>query len=331
MRTQIKDDKHIRHQVLAKWPIWLPTPGNIIFTLLVIPFLVLANSAGANPFLSANLDESTILNTSNSTIAYQGYLLDSSGNPVANSLNMTFRFYEAPAGGTPLWSETHNNVPVNEGLFSVLLGGTSSIPPQLFAENVDLWLGITVGTDEEMIPRDKIASVPLAMSTTLSPIPSGAIIMWSGSIATIPEGWLLCDGNSGTPDLRNRFVVGAGDSYSVGSVGGSASVALTVSQLPSHAHTGSSGPAGAHTHTASSSTQNGPEFSQSSTHGGGDVYYGMGTIHYNNNQRLGTHSHTITVNGVGDHTHSISIGTTGDGQAHENRPPYYSLAYICKQ
>lgn len=52
-------------------------------------------------------------------------------------------------------------------------------------------------------------------------IPSGGIIIWSGSIATIPAGFVLCDGTSGTPDLRDKFVIGAGDTYTPGQVGGS--------------------------------------------------------------------------------------------------------------
>lgn len=52
-------------------------------------------------------------------------------------------------------------------------------------------------------------------------LPSGLILIWSGSIATIPGGYFLCDGNNGTPDLRDKFVVGAGDTYAVDDTGGS--------------------------------------------------------------------------------------------------------------
>lgn len=48
----------------------------------------------------------------------------------------------------------------------------------------------------------------------------GIIAIWSGSIASIPAGWVICDGNNGTPDLRNNFVVGAGDTYAVDANGG---------------------------------------------------------------------------------------------------------------
>src|SRR6056297_2288065 len=79
-----------------------------------------------------------------------------------------------------------------------------------------------------------------AIADTGSPasalIPSGGIIMWSGLITSIPTGWGLCDGSNGTPDLRNRFVVGAGDQYDRNDIGGSDTVQLTEGELPSHSH-----------------------------------------------------------------------------------------------
>lgn len=54
-------------------------------------------------------------------------------------------------------------------------------------------------------------------------VPSGGIVIWSGAIVDIPNGFVLCDGNNGTPDLRNRFIVGAGDTYAVNASGGSSS------------------------------------------------------------------------------------------------------------
>ena len=57
------------------------------------------------------------------------------------------------------------------------------------------------------------------------------ILLWSGSTGNIPSGWVLCDGNAGTPNLQDRFVIGAGNSYSVGATGGSTTdtVNITVS------------------------------------------------------------------------------------------------------
>jgi hypothetical protein len=68
-------------------------------------------------------------------------------------------------------------------------------------------------------------------------LPRGVIVMWSGSVDNIPSGWYLCDGQNGTPDLRDRFIVGAGSSYAVGDTGGAAQVTLTVDQIPAHEHT----------------------------------------------------------------------------------------------
>lgn len=53
-----------------------------------------------------------------------------------------------------------------------------------------------------------------------SGVPSGTITLWSGAIVDIPSGWYLCDGNNGTPNLKNRFVVGAGGNFAVGDSGG---------------------------------------------------------------------------------------------------------------
>ena len=67
-------------------------------------------------------------------------------------------------------------------------------------------------------------------------VPVGTIVIWSGTADNIPAGWQLCDGTNGTPDLRDKFVLGAGAAHEVGETGGSEEVTLTVAQMPSHAH-----------------------------------------------------------------------------------------------
>ena len=66
---------------------------------------------------------------------------------------------------------------------------------------------------------------------------TGMIILWYGNTGNIPTGFVLCDGNNSTPDLRDRFIVGAGSAYSPGDTGGANSVTLTVNQIPAHTHT----------------------------------------------------------------------------------------------
>lgn len=136
-------------------------------------------------------------------------------------------------------------------------------------------------------------------------VPTGVILMWSGSIATIPTGWALCDGSNNTPDLRNRFIVGAtsdistgvtfnadtgvvSGAYAPGNTGGSVAHQLTIAEMPAH------------------------------THSGGAQWPGSGP---EQDQAGGPENRT---------TFNINTGSTGGTDFHENRPPYYALAYIMK-
>lgn len=131
---------------------------------------------------------------------------------------------------------------------------------------------------------------------------AGMIMLWSGSSATIPTGWLLCDGSSSTPDLRNRFVVGATSTYAVGATGGSAD-AIVVS----------------HTHTATV-TDPGHNHSYSTP---------LLTIQADN---PGSRAGTATTNTTGTSTTGITVSnsTTGSSGTNANLPPYYALCYIMK-
>jgi len=147
----------------------------------------------------------------------------------------------------------------------------------------------------------------------------GAITAWSGSIASIPDGWALCDGNNSTPDLRDRFVIGVGSSHALNSTGGSASVVLSTTQIPSHTHgSGGGSTVSSANHTHSVTVQYG------SSTGAGDTS-GCDTTGWTFNS-----TGTFGTSTVSNHNHSISgsLGNTGSGLAHENRPPYYALAFI---
>ena len=149
-----------------------------IGTLLVVVVLLLTV-----PSLAAPLRAPALTSDSTTTISYQGRLADSSGDPVTTSgVGMQFRLYNTDTGGSPLWEETHAAVPVEDGLFHVLLGSTNPIPVSLLANNNTLWLGITVGSDSEMVPREQIASVPYAMvAGHLAARGSGLIQTWDHS------------------------------------------------------------------------------------------------------------------------------------------------------
>lgn len=136
---------------------------------------------------------------------------------------------------------------------------------------------------------DLIIDVPI-------PLPPGTIVMWYGDVDKIPTGWALCDGTNDTPDLRNRFVVGAGSSYAKGATGGANTVELSVANLPSHSH----------------ALGNQSGFKDASW-----FFPTSGT------------AHTLwSPEGWGSTT--FNTGNTGSGTAHENRPPYYALYFIMK-
>ena len=154
--------------------------------------------------------------------------------------------------------------------------------------------------------------------------PMGSIVMWSGSISSIPTGWALCDGNNGTPNLKDRFIVSVGNTYSVGNTGGANSVSLTFNQIPSHNHTGSTNSDGNHYHkVVRNQTDNGGSRSIAwySDEGNYEEY------------DLFSHSNTANwgkTNSTGNHSHSFTTSNTGGGQSHENRPEFYALAFIMR-
>ena len=94
-------------------------------------------------------------------INYQGLLTNAAGNPVNDVVEMTFSIYNVASGGTALWTETQAAVEVTNGIYHVRIGSVVSIPFDII--DADLYLGVTVETDSEMIPRQKLTSVPFAM------------------------------------------------------------------------------------------------------------------------------------------------------------------------
>jgi len=164
-------------------------------------------------------------------------------------------------------------------------------------------------------------------------IPSGGIIMWSGLIASIPTGWALCDGNNGTPDLRNRFIVGAGDTYDRNDTGGS----TTTSTDGSHTHTTDT--SGAHDHGGSTEPhQLTIAEMPSHTHGlDRDSNYERNGGN-SSTDFAGTSAETGATGGDQPHSHGISssgsehshnVNANGDHN-HEIIPPYFALAFIMK-
>jgi hypothetical protein len=236
-------------------------------------------------------------------------------------------------------------------------GGTGAITAALARTSLGLGTAATytIGEGNDEVPTNSM----------VSGVPTGAILLWYGSLGTIPAGWTICDGGTyskvdgsgsiATPDLRDRFVIGATTTYAQGSSGGSAagattgasgSLTMTVAAAGDHNHAGStdghtltSAQIGAHSHQmfanqGLTSTSTGDyaavgwfpsHNSQYGIQGSSTVATvyktadnsGGGGSHSHGLQASGTHTHGVT---GGDHTHSMTGGL----------PPYFALIYILK-
>jgi len=150
----------------------------------------------------------------------------------------------------------------------------------------------------------QIASTAFVAAAVAAAFPSGGIIIWSGSSASIPSGWVLCNGSNSTPDLRDKFVVGAGSTYAVGGTGGSANAIVV-----SHTHTATVTDPG-HAHTYNENTSN--EF----------VGTGVSRTDVWKNSSTNTGSATTGI--------TVANSTEGSSGTNANLPPYYALCYIMK-
>jgi microcystin-dependent protein len=159
---------------------------------------------------------------------------------------------------------------------------------------------------------------------TVSAVPQGAIIMWSGALAAIPPGWQLCNGTNGTPDLRDRFIRGTSDAEKPGAMGGADNVSLTEAQMPGHTHGFATGNTSVdHTHTYSDTRLS-------------HVWYEfcqpvIGAVEcVSDLAQLPNLENTSLTDMSTSHNHVGTTDSTGSGEGFDNRPAYYKLAFIMK-
>lgn len=215
-------------------------------------------------------------------------------------------------------------------------------PARTFPEGSVVELRLTAGSIGE------IASQLTTDILAATQLPRGIITMWSGATNAVPSGWALCDGNNGTPNLKDRFIVGAGQSYGVGNTGGNwtqtpsvwtnaagtgiqvAGTAINTSQMPWHTHSGSVGS------DASIRVQNSIQSSSAGEWLADDSFGSVGWSPSPVRKPLKEFSASLSISGTGGnqpHYH----GVTDNGHAHtaaasaiDVRPPYYALAFIMK-
>jgi hypothetical protein len=187
--------------------------------------------------------------------------------------------------------------------------GTDGRPPDTIwlSEGFFYKFVLSDANDVQIQVYDNLYGIIGVSPPAATPIPTGAILLWSGSIGSIPAGYVLCNGNNGTPDLRDRFVVGAGSTYAVDATGGSADATLPT-----------------HTHTATSTVTDPGHFHGIGTGGNGTTFqrYQSGSTDSCTNGNSTTETTGITVA-----TTNANAGTSG---TNANLPPYYALCYIMK-
>lgn len=215
-------------------------------------------------------------------------------------------------------------------------------PARAFPEGSVVELRLTAGSIGEMASQ---LTTDILAATQL---PRGIITMWSGATNAVPSGWALCDGNNGTPNLKDRFIVGAGQSYGVGNTGGNwiqtpsvwtnaagtgiqvAGTAINTSQMPWHTHSGSVGS------DASIQVQSSIQSSSAGEWLAKDSFGSVDWAPFPARKPLKEFSASLSISGTGGnqpHYH----GVTDNGHAHtaaasaiDVRPPYYALAFIMK-
>jgi hypothetical protein len=186
----------------------------------------------------------------------------------------------------------------------IILGTDGRPPDTIWLSEGFFYKFVLSDADDVVIQTyDNLYGIINAQAPAATPIPTGGILLWSGSIGSIPAGYVLCNGSNGTPDLRDRFVVGAGSTYAVDATGGSADAVVV-----SHTHAATVTDPG-HTHIVSIAAN---------------------TIPTNGNQAPAPGSGGIQVSGSAVTGISVANATAGVSGTNANLPPYYALCYIMK-
>jgi hypothetical protein len=290
--------------------------------------------SGNNSTISATLRTiNANVGTFGNTLAVPQLTVDAKGRITAvSNITITFPSQTLISNTAEITANTTFGTPglnlTTTGVTAGTYGGAVSVPQ------------ITVDAKGRIT---NLSSIPVnsTLNTLNLGIPVGTIAMWSGPLNTVPDGWQIADGTNGTIDLRNRFVVGAGNTYAPGATGGSAD-----SIVPAHTHTATStstftGAAlGTHSHGV---TDNGHTHTVTNTGGahnaavpGGNYAAGSGFGGTAQGSASSTSTTGISIQAQsagtpsGTVATSTSISTQGSSATNANLPPYYALYYIQK-
>ena len=235
------------------------------------------------------------------------------GQPLAGG-----KIYTYQAGSsTPLATYT-DNTGVTANANPIVLGTDGRPTSEVWLTYGFNYKFILKTSDDTTIQTyDNLYGIIGTQPATGATIPAGLISMWSGSIGSIPSGWYLCDGSNGTPNLTDRFIIGAGSTYAVNGTGGISSVTLTTTNMPAHTHAATVTDPG-HTHTLAFSA--------------GSTMTGLGSSGASGWQGTNTGVNYITVSGTNSSTTGVTVAnaSNGSGASFSVLNPYYALAFIQK-
>ena len=228
--------------------------------------------------------------------------LGNTGLPLAGGLLYTYQ-----AGSSTLLATYQDSNGLIQNSNPIVLGTDGKLPSELWLTYGYTYKFVLKDSAGNLINTyDNIYGILGTIPAVASAFTSGMIMLWSGSIGSIPSGWTLCNGSNGAPDLRNRFVMAAGDAYSVGQTGGSAD---SIVVAHTHTFTGDALPLHSHTYGLSTSSGSGYGFTGSVT------------------AQINVTTATSAVSAGTPTGTNASTGVSGTGA---NIPPYYALAYIFK-
>ena len=224
---------------------------------------------------------------------------DDNGVPLAGGLIYTYQ----AGSSTPLVTYTTNGGTIANAN-PIVLDAAGRVPQEIWLLTGYSYKFVLQNANAVLIQTlDNIYPILQNAPASAPAVPTGGIILWSGSTGSIPATWYLCDGTNGTPDLRNSFIVGAGSTYAVNATGGTADAIVV-----SHTHTAFVTDPG-HNHTFTASVTN---FTSPTGNPICGAQVSTGT----------TNSNTTGI--------SVTNASTGVSGTNANLPPYYALAYIMK-
>lgn len=181
--------------------------------------------------------------------------------------------------------------------------GQNGVSPTVEVAEIDGGHRVSItdvnGTQTFDVMNGQNISIPSVDSSEVINAPIGSIMAWSGDADSIPQGWHVCDGEDGTVDLRDKFILAAGGNYAVGDEGGSEEVTLTVEQMPSHLHSF-------------------------------DMMFGTGTSIYDGTSIPALLSRRLGYVINGDKSGTAITSSVGSSEPHPNMPPYIALIFIQK-